>query len=71
MRKITNIGVLVLLAALPTSLNASQQALDRHHEKTWEGTLAAVDTQDNTVKGEHSGHHPDLPSGQQLHRCGH
>ena len=55
MRKITNIGVLVLLAALPTSLNASQQALDRHHEKTWEGTLTAVDTQDNTVKGEHWG----------------
>jgi hypothetical protein len=55
MRNIMNVGILVLLAALPSSVRASQQALGKLHEKTWEGTLTAVDTQDNTVKGKHLG----------------
>jgi hypothetical protein len=55
MKHITNIGVWVLLAALPISVRADQQAACMHAEKTWKGTLSAVNTQNNTVKAKHWG----------------
>jgi hypothetical protein len=40
------------LTALPISVRAGQQTAEMNNGKSWEGTLTAVDTQDNTVKGK-------------------
>jgi Cu/Ag efflux protein CusF len=50
MRNITNIGILVLMAALPIRVRADQQTACTRTEKTWNGTLSGVNTQDNTVQ---------------------
>jgi hypothetical protein len=55
MRYIRHIGILVLMAALPTSLRADQQTTCKHREKTWEGTVSMVNTEYNTIKAEHWG----------------
>jgi len=55
MKRITDIGILVLLAALPISVRADQQAACTRADKTWNGTLSEVNTQDNTVKAKHWG----------------
>lgn len=53
MKTIRAIGLLVLCAALPPSLRAGQQAAGMNNEKTWEGTLTAVDTANHTVTAKH------------------
>ncbi len=53
MKTIRAIGLLVLCAALPTGLRAGQHAAGMNNEKTWEGTLTAVDTADHTVTAKH------------------
>jgi len=41
------------MAALPFSVQASQQLNPRSNEKTWTGNLTAVNAQDKTFTGEH------------------
>src|SRR5258708_10447909 len=50
MNTMKTLGLLVLVSILSLSTNADQQTAETKHEKTWRGTLAAVNAQDNTIR---------------------
>ncbi len=49
MNSITRYGALALMIALPLGVRAGQQPGGTTNEKTWFGTVGAVNTQDNTL----------------------
>jgi Cu/Ag efflux protein CusF len=51
MNTITKLGLMVLVAAFTSGANAAQQTTGNINEKSWTGTLTAVDPQYKTVAG--------------------
>jgi hypothetical protein len=52
MKTITRLGLVLLIAVLPASLQAKPERPTAKHERCWKGTITAVDTQNQTLTAE-------------------